>query len=256
MSKELQAKGEAGASIYGKVNEGLLDSLSSAEAGDFEFAKLTVVQPTSKIPGQPGDIIDSNTNEKVIGIGESLSFVPLWFFKSFSVSTIKPRKWKRNETKVPANATRSLFDNRESEEDGDKVRWTERVNMYIVLSKDLDEALPTVYRLLFKPSSFKEIKKLLMDWEIKKKTGQYPFVFAWKITPVLEENEEGKYVVLQVTKDVQGGVQGQVKPEQFEGVKYWVETLVKNGDQIKKVESKLADDVEGEAAPTPGSIGY
>lgn len=254
--KQIVTKKSSAPALYGAVDKSLLDDLSSAEAGDFEFARLTVVQPTSKVPGKPGDIIDSNTNTKVVGVGEKLSFIPLWFFKSFSVSQQKPRKWIRNETKTPENATRSLFDNREDTEENVAVRWDERINLYVILAKDLDEALPTVYRILVKPSSFKEVKKLLMDWEIKKKTGQYPFVYQWAFTPTEASNDQGKFIVLQTTKEVDGDKQKQLTSEQFAGVQYWVKTLVQNRDAIMKVESKLADDVEEAAAPTDGGIKY
>lgn len=248
-TKEVAIKNSNAMAQYGDVDIGLLSELSSAEATDFEFARLTVVQPTSKIEGTWGDVIDSNTNQPIVKMNEQFAIVPLWFFKSYAVVQQKPqRKWLRNETKVAANAARSMFDNRETTEDiGGKqvpVKWEERINLYLILAKDLNEQIPTVYRLLIKPSSFKEAKKLLMDWEIKKKCGQYPFTFQWKLKPTPQENEQGKFAAFEVVKDTAEGKQIQITPEQFKGVEYWVKTLVANRDQIMKVESKLAEEAE------------
>lgn len=248
MSKEIVKKDKDAGQLtnYGEVDQSLLNDLSSAEATDFEFARLTVIQPTSKIKGTFGDIIESNSNEAICKMGQKLSFVPLWFFKSYAVYETKPRKWLRNETKAASNAHRSLFDNRETTENNKPVKWEERINLYLILGKDLNEMIPTVYRLLVKPSSFKEVKKLLMDWEIKKKCGQYPFTYMWAMTPVEAQNDQGKFATLQTTMEKVEGKQAQITSDQFKGVQYWVKTLVANRDQIMKVESKLSetDDTE------------
>lgn len=250
MSKEKQIvkKEAAPATIYGEVDKSLLNQLSSAEATDFEFARLTVIQPTSKIKGSWGDVIDSNSNEPIAKMNEKVAFVPLWFFKSYAIYETKPRKWKRNETKTATNATRSVFENREDKEENKPVKWEERINLYLILKKDLNEMIPTVYRLLIKPSSFKEAKKLLMDWEIKKRTGQYPFTSVWNFATTAEENDQGKFAVLQVTKEMTDGKQSQVTAEQFEGVQYWVKTLVENQASIMKVEAKLEEETEAVVA--------
>ncbi len=249
MSKEkglVKKEEKTGIALY-ETDQSLLDDLGSAEANDFEFARLTLVQPTSKIQGNAGEVIDSTTNEPVIKANEKLKIIPIWFFKSFSVTNPTTKKWLRNETKVPANAHRGLYENR-LDEDGNE--WTERVNLYVILEKDLNDPIPTVYRMLIKRSSFKEVRKFLMDWEIQKKTKQYPFSFIWAIKPKLETNDKGKYFVLEFTKEMEAGARKRVTPDQLMAVEYWVRTLVTNKDAIMRVESKSEDAVETTGQPS------
>lgn len=243
-AKEIQVK-QASAPVAFEMDADLQALLPRAESSDFDIPRLTLVQPTSKIEGSPGDVIDSTTNAKVIGLNQKLTFIPIWFFKDFSITEVESKKWRRNEPKSGDNAHYSLFDNRQGQDqDGVLVERKERLNLFIIQESSLGEELPRVYRLVIKPSSFKEAKKFLSEWDIQIRSRLAPFSFVWSITPKQITNEKGKFCIYEFAKEMADGKQRQVTPDQFQSVKFWVKTLAQNKDTVMKQEVR-DDEVEG-----------
>jgi hypothetical protein len=222
--------------------------LPRAENSDFDIPRLILVQPTSKLDvGEKGDIVDSSDNSIVSSLGKKLTFVPVWFMKDYSISEVDSKKWRRNEAKTPANSHYSIFDNRlGADPDGVDVQRSERLNLFLVQETHLDQDLPRVYRMVLKPSSFKEAKKFLSEWDIQIRSRLCPFSYIWGVTPKEIRNEKGKFVILEFNKEMADGRQRQVTKEQFEKVQFWVKTLMANKD---KVEAASGPDDEEQATP-------
>lgn len=232
--KELVAKPDALPETH-VDDDDFMGFLPRAETSDFEIARLTLIQPTSKVEGTTGDIIDSSTGQKVSGLNEKLVFVPVWFFKDFSVTEVDSNKFRRNEPKTPDNAHFAFFDNRVSTDpDGVSVKRNERLNLFVVQESTLNEDLPRVYKILIKPSSFKEAKKFLSEWDIQIRSRIAPFQFLWSVTPKQITNEKGKFAIYEFAKVLDGKVQKRVTAEQLEKVKFWVKTLSKNQEAVQK----------------------
>lgn len=230
---ELITKEHSLPSVTFEMDADLAALLPRAETSDFDIPRLTMVQPTSKLDGNPGDVIDSSTNEKVVSAGQKLVFIPIWFFKDFAITEVVTKKWRRNEVKVAANAGLGLFENREGQDaDGVLVRRSERLNLFVVQENSLGEDLPRVYRIVLKPSSFKEAKKFLSEWDIQIRTRQIPFSFLWSVTPKVISNEKGKFAIFEFAKEMKDGRQRQVTQEQFQAVQFWVKTLAQNKEQV------------------------
>jgi hypothetical protein len=235
--------------------------LPRAESSDFDIPRLTLIQPTSKIEGAPGDIIDSATGEKVAGLGQKLVFACVYFLKDFSVSELDSKKFRRNEPKTPDNAHLSTFDNRISTDpDGVAVERKERLNIFVVQESTLDEDLPRVYRMILKPSSFKEAKKLLSEWDIQIRSRMNPIQFLWSVTPRQVTNEKGKYAVYEFQKEIKtemvNGVtlkkQRRVSVEALDKLKFWAKTLSQNEAKVLKAVATEDDEpkvVEQDAIP-------
>jgi hypothetical protein len=240
-TKEVAVQKPNAPMIYGEMDSSLLDMLPQAESNDIEIPRLTMVQPTSKLEGNPGDVIDSTTNTKVISAGEKLKFVAIWFFKDYAISEVddkgREKKWLRNEPKSDANAMYSLMDNRFGEENGVSVTRKERLNLFVVRESDLaGDDLPRVYRIVLKPSSFKEAKKFLTEWDIQRRSRLVPFSYFWSVTPKVISNDKGKFAIYEFAKEMQDGKQRQVTQEQFQAVQFWVKTLSQNKETVMRQE--------------------
>lgn len=235
-SKEVTVKEAAPPAVF-TMDAELEALLPRAESSDFDIPRLTLVQPTSKIDGSPGDVIDSTTNSKVIGLNQKLVFIPIWFFKDFTISEVESKKWRRNEPKTGDNAHYSLFDNRQgTDADGVLVERKERLNLFVVQESSLGDELPRVYRMVIKPSSFKEAKKFLSEWDIQIRSRLIPFSFIWSVTPKQITNDKGKFCIYEFAKEMKDGKQRQVTAEQFESVRFWVKTLAQNKESVMKQE--------------------
>lgn len=234
--------------------------LPRAEQSDIDIPRLTLVQPTStKIDGNPGDVIDSTTNQKVVHAGQKLGFVPVWFFKDYSINEVDDKgrasKWLRNEPKIPANAHYSIFDNKFGEENGKKIGRFERINLFVVPeasldAADADDGLPRLYRVVLKPSSFKEAKKFLTEWDIQIRSRLVPFSYFWSITPKMISNEKGKFAIFEFAKEMKDGKQRQVTQSQFAQIQFWVKTLASNKEAVMR---QQAEDEAADEVATPGA---
>lgn len=250
MSKKEIAIKEETALALPQMDDAILAQLPQAEASDFKIPNLTLVQPTSKIEGNAGDIIDSSTKLKVCSINEKLVFVPLFFFKDFAIYEDTPeRKYLRSEPKTVANSHYATKDGRkgsEKNQDGKdvKVDRIERLNLYVILEKDLSEAIPQIYQYRFKGSSAAEAKKLLNFWTMAAHQRQYPYSFLWSVRPKLVTDQKGKYVVSEVAPEIEGDKRRQVNLEQFKVVDQWVKIILSNKDAITKKSAQVSDETE------------
>lgn len=216
-------------------HEDIFEFLPRAETTDFDIPRLTLIQPTSKIEGSPGDVIDSVNGTKICGLNQKLVFAPVWFLKDFAVTEVDSKKFRRNEPKSMNNAHFAAFNNRiATDSDGVSVERKERLNIFLIQDSSLIEELPRVYRMILKPSSFKEAKKFLSEWDIQIRTRQNPTQFLWSVTPKQITNEKGKFVILEFAKEVKDGKQLRVSAEQGQKINFWVKTLMKNQDQVLK----------------------
>lgn len=256
MSKQEKAvaiKPEVLPAVVFQMDEELQALLPRAEQSDIEIPRLTVIQPTStQLEGNPGDLIDSNTKEKVVTKDQKLAFVPVWFFKDYAISEVDDKgraaKWLRNEPKTAENAAYSLFDNKYGEEDGKKIGRFERLNLFVMREDQMGgDDLPRVYRIVLKPSSFKEAKKLLTEWDIQIRSRLIPFTYMWSLTTKMISNEKGKFAIFEFAKEMSNGRQRQVTEDQFAQVQFWVKTLASNKEKVMAEDA--SDDIETEVAP-------
>lgn len=215
-----------------EMDADLAGLMPRAEARDFVIPRLTLIQPTSKIPGNPGDLQDSETKQAVASVGSEFHFVPIFFMKDIAITDKETGKWKRNEVKDSGNAHLTTFENRVgSDSDGKMVERKERLNLFVVKATDLEKQFPPLFRLILKPSSMKEAKKFITAWDLDLQCRQIPFAKIWCIKTKVEVNDQGKFAVCEFIKVMDGNNQKKITVEQLSPIKSWVKLLAANKEQ-------------------------
>lgn len=215
-NKELTVKESAPVAEL-DLDQSFFDSLPDVAPEDFKLPAIQIVQPTSNLPGNPGDLIDSNSKMALTTKNEPLALVPLWFFKSYQAFLHTPdgkRKWLRTENESPSNA-HYRTEREVSLGDGSKEVRQEVTNIFCLLEKDLDSDMPSIYIFRFKGKSAPEGKKILSWWQQCKGARVIPFSFVFTATPELIADEKGKYVVVKVANKVENGARMQISGEKL-----------------------------------------
>lgn len=247
MSKQIQKKEETAIAEYA----GMLDDLPTADASDYRIPNLVIVQPTSKLAANPGEVVDLNTKQVVGVSGKPLNFVPLWFFKTWEIfheDKQNNREYQGKELFSPKNAMWRW----EEETANGKIRRYLNTNVFMILEKDLDSPMPQLYMFRFRGKSTNEGKKLLTFWTNAKNYKQIPFSYVFSITPTMVTDQKGKYFVATLANAMEGDKYKTISGEALKIAAGWVEMIKANLGAMTS--AQLAVDEEAEdvaAAPIP-----
>lgn len=220
-------------------------SMPQAEASDYKIPVLTVIQPTSKLEGTPGDVLDSNTKQKIFGKDESINFVPLWFYKDFAVyehSNGQRGKYVRREARTSINIPFEKYDNRiQLDPGGKEVIYMLRTCFFVILEKDLLSAMPQIYLLRYKGVSIAEGKNLIMCWDKAMRTKARPYSFVSSVTPKMETNEKGKFIVLRTSNVIENNTVKQVEGDALVAAYNWHRMIAQNQESMA---AKAGEDLD------------
>jgi len=240
MSKQIQKK-ETTALVTNEEYAGMLADLPSADASDYRIPNLVVVQPTSKLAANPGEVVDLNTKQVVGTAGKPLNFVPLWFWKSweiFSEDKQNNREYMGKEIFSPKNA---MWKWEELHADGSRTRRYLNTNVFMILEKDLDSPMPQLYMFRFRGKSTNEGKKLLTFWTNAKNYKQIPFSYLFSITPTMVTDQKGKYFVSTLANVMEGDKYKTISGEALKIAAGWVDMIAKNLAQMTSAQLTVDD---------------
>lgn len=232
----------------------LLAELPTAEASDYKIPALVLVQPTSKVAGNAGEIIDGGSGMVLTSANKKLEFVPLWHWKTWKKTFISEKGDRKSLGSVPATAANAHFrQEREVPVEGGIERREECTNVFMMLTKDLSSAMPMLYVMRFKGMAQPEAKKLLTFSTNAINFKQLPFSYVYSITPHLITNDKGKFYVPTIQNEVDGGNFKQITGADLQIVADWVKVIAKNKNAMTgQVEAKL-DEAEDSSYQSDGS---
>lgn len=237
MSKEIKKKETAEL----ELSDAMLADLPSADASDYRIPNLCMVQPTSKLVANPGEIVDLNTKQVVCQAGKALNFVPLWFFKSWEIfheDKQNNREYRGKELFSPKNA---LWKWEEPMADGGKIRRYLNTNVFMILEKDLVSPMPQLYMFRFRGKSTNEGKKLLTFWTNAKNYKMVPFSYVFSITPSMITDQKGKYFVANLANVMDGDKYRQISGEALKVAYGWVEMIRNNLSSMTTAQLTVED---------------
>lgn len=251
MSKQIQKK-ETNAIAELEVSQEMFDALPSADASDYRTPNIVIVQPTSKLAANAGEMVDLNTKQVLAGTGKSLNFVPLWFFKSweiFNEDKAGNREYVGKEVFGPRNA---LWKWEELTADGGKIRRYLNTNVYMVLEKDLNTPMPQLYMFRFRGKSTNEGKKLLTFWTNAKNYKQIPYSYVFSITPTMVTDQKGKYFVATLANVMDADKYRQIAGEALKIAHGWVTMIQANLAAMTNASLTVDDaELETDVGPMP-----
>lgn len=223
MSKELVNK-QTGEVIDPRT---MLDDLPSADASDYRIPNLCIVQPTSKLTANAGEVVDLNTKQ-VVGLGgKPLNFVPLWFFKTWEIFHEDKGGNREYIGKELFSAKNAMW--KWEDQQGDiKIKRHLNTNVFMILEKDLDSPMPQLYLFKFRGKSAVEGKKLLTFWTNAKNYKQIPFSYVFSITPTMVTDQKGKYFVASLANVLDDGKYRQIEGGRLAVAAGWVEMIKTN----------------------------
>lgn len=248
MSKQIQKKETTEIAEYGN----LVDDLPSADASDYRIPNLVIVQPTSKLAANPGEVVDLNTKQVVAQSGKPMNFVPLWFFKTWEIfheDKQNNREYQGKELFGPKNA---LWKWEEETPEG-KIRRYLNTNVFMILEKDLTSPMPQLYMFRFRGKSTNEGKKLLTFWTNAKNYKQIPFSYVFSITPTMVTDQKGKYFIATLANVMDEGKYRTISGESLKIAAGWVEMIKTNLAAMTSAQLSV-DDTEAEEAAPAGPI--
>jgi hypothetical protein len=220
-------------------------AMPTAEASDYKIPVLTVIQPTSTLEGTPGDVLDGNTKTKLFGANETVNFVPLWFYKDFAVyewSNGQRGKYKRREARNASNIKFEGYDSRiQKDMDGSEVVYMARTCFFVILEKDLDQIAPQIYLLRYKGAMLSEGKNAIMCWDRAVKTKIRPYSMVMSVTPKMEKNDKGKFIVLRTSNVIENNQAKQITGEKLVNAYNWHKLIQSNQDSMT---SKVGEDLD------------
>jgi hypothetical protein len=225
-------------------------AMPQAEASDYKIPVLTVIQPTSQLEGTPGDVVDSNTKQKLFGANDVINFIPLWFYKDFAVYEAigdQRGKYLRREDRTPKNIPFEKFDARvQTDPGGQKVMYMVRTCFFVILEKDLSQPMPQIYLLRYKGASLGEGKNAIMCWDRAVRTKIRPYSMVMSVTPKMEKNEKGKYIVLRTANVLENNQAKQLQGSDLQSAYNWHKVIMENREAMA---DRAGEDVD-EAATT------
>ncbi len=262
MSKDKTLKVQDGKEIVNGgpfVPEGYFDELPSADASDYRFPHLVVVQPTSKLEATAGEIVDLNTKQVLGSDKAPLNFVPLWFFKTWEIYHEKgdDREFIAKEVFTPKNAMWKWEEKvNEGTKDEYRIRRYLNINVFMVLEKDLSSPMPQIVVYKFKGTSANEGKKLLTFWTNARNYKQLPFKYVWSLTPKVTMGDQGKYYVMQAAAVMAGDQHKQIEGDALNTAFGLVELIKKNAEAMTSAQLAVDDAAaEGSSAVDAGPSG-
>lgn len=239
MSKEVVNKQTGEIMDVNAYAAGMLDDLPSADASDYRIPNLVIVQPTSKLTANAGEIVDLNTKKVIAQTGKPINFVPLWFYKTweiFHVDKQNNREFQQKELFSPRNAMWKW----EEQTPDYTIKRHLNTNVFMILESDLGSAMPQLYMFRFRGKSTNEGKKLLTFWTNAKNYKQIPFSYVFSITPTLVTDQKGKYYVATLANVMDGDKYKTISGNALAVAAGWV-------DMIKTNLAALTSQVEAEA---------
>lgn len=231
---------------------GMLDDLPSADPSDYRIPNLVIVQPTSKLAANAGEIVDLNTKHAVGQSGKPLHFIPLWFFKTweiYHVDKANNREYIGKELFTPKNA---MWKWEEQTKDYTIKRHL-NTNVFMILEKDLDSPMPQLYMFKFRGKSSAEGKKLLTFWTNAKNYRQIPFSYVFSVQPTLVTDQKGKYYIATVANVMDGDKYRTIKDKQLAVATGWVDMIMTNLAAMTS-QTLAADDAEADDAVDVGPV--
>lgn len=245
MKKELVKK-ETNEVVAVDFDMSLLGDLPSAEASDYKIPALLLVQPTSKVAGNAGEIIDGGSGQVLTTVNKKLEFVPLWFWKTWKRTLITPKNERKNLPSEQVTASNMHYrQEREVVVEGGIEKREECTNVFMMLPKDLGSPMPTLYVFRFKGMAQPEAKKLLTFWTNAKNYKQIPFSYVFSMTPSLITNEKGKFYIPTISNEVEGDAYKKISGPALQIVADWVSIIAKNVTAMTGQVEKKLDDAEG-----------
>jgi len=249
MTKELKPKESAELEVTAEM----LNDLPSADSTDYRIPNLVIVQPTSKLAANPGEVVDLNTKQ-VMGVGgKPLNFVPLWFWKSWEIfheDKQNNREYKGKEIFGPSNALWKW----EEEIPTGKIRRYLNTNVFMILEKDLESLMPQLYMFRFRGKSTNEGKKLLTFWTNAKNYKQIPYSYVFSITPTMVTDQKGKYFVSTLANVMDADKYRQISGKALKVAHGWVGMIKTNLGAMTSaqltVEDPEVEDVNHAPIPT------
>lgn len=223
----------------------LLAELPTAEASDYKIPALVLIQPTSKVAGNAGEIIDGGSGMVLTTANKKLEFVPLWHWKTWKKTFVSDKGDRKSLGSVQATAVNAHFrQEREVPVDGGIERREECTNVFLMLTKDLASPMPMLYVMRFKGMAQPEAKKILTFSTNAINFKQLPFAYVYSATPHLITNDKGKYYVPTIQNETDGDKFKQISGQDLQIVADWVKIIAKNKNAMTgQVEAKL-DDIE------------
>ena len=247
MSKDLKVKESAEL----EITADMLEDLPSADASDYRIPNLCVVQPTSKLQANPGEIVDLNTKQVMSTASQSLNFVPLWFWKSweiFHVDKQNNREYRGKELFSPANALWKW----EEEVATGIIKRHLNTNVFMILEKDLESPMPQLYMFKFRGKSSNEGKKLLTFWTNAKNYKQIPYSYVFSITPSMVTDQKGKYFVATIANVMNADKYRQISGKALKVAHGWVGMIKTNLSAMTSANLTAEDpEIETDNAPMP-----
>jgi hypothetical protein len=199
------------------------------EAKDIRIPRALLMQAMSELVGQrkavAGDIVDSNTFEKLGDEQTPLIVVPITTFKTWTLESLKNGKfeWETSEAYTLQNSTRKKegfkFVCRDGQEREGKA--IEVINLLCFLEKDLGKASALPYVIAFRMTSFQCGQQILTERN-SARSENLPFsAYKLKLSPLYTKNDKGQFYKFAMT--------GKSKNEKFVEnaavLKKWHETF-------------------------------
>lgn len=206
------------ATVEAGLPANVLESMG-VSAQDMVVPRLLLMQNTSEAVGDDkaklGDIINSQTEEVLGGIGAPVEIIPLGIYKTWRVmDCAKPNtqpEYVREEPMTTANEK----DEWEFQEDGKAMRRDYTLNFFVLLKSevDADEAFPCV--LTFRRTSVKAGKQLATHLFKRAALRKTPYSQTVKIGVRKDKYETNTYAIFDVQKGEATDAKGIAAAEQW-----------------------------------------
>jgi hypothetical protein len=201
---------------------------AAADSSDIIVPRILLMQGTSKWVSSgdaaQGDIIDSVTEEKLGGKGQSFNIIPFYLAKTWEIFDDDSNDWVRSE---PWNASNDKLEWQFQEDDsaqGFVSRKRQRqYSFYCFLESDLDTGFPVPKIVTFRSSSgFGEGKKIASHFAMMRGMQQPGYNVTWSLEsqPVKDGNKAyQKYVVKKAGNTVESA---------YSACNQWLKILASN----------------------------
>lgn len=241
MKKEVSVKAKAEVAEI-DFDMSMLSDMPTAGAEDYKIPALILIQPTSKVPGNAGEIVDGGSGIVLTSVNKKLEFVPLWFWKTWKRTLYFGKDERRNLPSVqygPENA-HWRHEKRVAVDGGEELR-EECMNWFLMLTKDLSGGMPLLYSMRFKGWAQPEARKLATFYTNSIGFKQLPFSYVYSMTPTMQTNDKGKFYVPVINNEVTGPNEyKRIEGADLQVVANWVKIIQANKAAMTgQAESKL-----------------
>lgn len=186
-----------------------LDKLGSwgaedTSAADLIIPKILIMQGQSdfvnddKIQARQGEIRDSLEGKLLAKIGESIRFIPFFFYNTWVEFTEKEKKFVFSGMHVRDRTNEDL--EWEWVDNGVNKKRAKAINCYVLLENELEDGVYLPYLLSFRNTSFKEGKKLVTLVEKLKQFKLSPAHRVFELSTTKVTNEKGTWFGPEVTQ--------------------------------------------------------